>query len=258
MWAGDVLNGKLLLTPLGASREFAPQFATTGETRQQAIDDSIKHWKQHVVDEARGDAVSREYDSWAGGSYGSARFQRDWEFWGGSHGPDMFKMGGHVYRIINIPDADHFFVAKDDDEEWMKFGGSAPSTFGVSLFVTDQEDVYVVGGTDGNGRRNLVWKNGAGLAYGENAGDGVVGDGDITGARFEHVWVWEKEVFVAGRHFRTAPQCEEKDRRPQTLGMKEFRRIERLGPGKWIPEKLNKSLLGTSALMLNGKVIAEK
>jgi hypothetical protein len=193
---GYVLNGRPLLSI--ESPKFAPQFVATGDERQRVIGDSKTHWQKH------------------GELYGRDRFKRD----------------GHVYRIINLIKSRHFFVARDDDETWMKFVGPHEKTKGESIFVTDNEDVYVVGaGSESEGEKNLVWKNGTRLAYGEESYE-VVGDNDITGAKFEHVWVWKDAVFVAGSGFRSALEREVPAER---------RRAQR-----------------TRALMLNGKIIAER
>jgi hypothetical protein len=194
-WGRTVLNGKQMRS--SDKRFYAPKFVATGDTRQQAIDDSKKHWQEH------------------GALYG-----RDSDF-----------VKGHKYRIMNILDSEHFFIAKDDDETWMKFVGDT-RIIGTSIFVTNSEDVYVVGTTNRD-KRNLVWKNGVRFAYGDERRGRTAtsfGDNDITGAGFRQIWVWGNDVFVAGVNFKSAEEREEGDRNKP--------RVE--------------------ALMLNGKIIAEK
>jgi hypothetical protein len=118
---------------------------------------------------------------------------RYWERYKGLGTSDRFELGGHVYRIVNTVGLNHFYVAKDDDETWKKF---TPGGTGLSIFVTDREDVYVAGSgrPDYRGTSGIVWKNGVRLAFGEQS--------ELQGSRYEHVWVWKFDVFVAGRGFR--------------------------------------------------------
>jgi hypothetical protein len=124
------------------------------ESRQQVIDDVTRYWEKYK-------------------SLGTS---------------DRFELGGHVYRIVNTVGLDHFYVARDDDETWKKF---TPGGTGLSIFVTDREDVYVAGSSRGG----MVWKNGVRLEFGES-----------SASRFEHVWVWKFDVFVAGRDFKIASE----------------------------------------------------
>jgi hypothetical protein len=129
------------------------------ESRQQVIDDVTRYWERHK-------------------SLGTS---------------DRFELDGRVYRIVNTVGLNHFYVAKDDDETWMKF---TPGGTGLSIFVTDRGDVYVAGSANlgYSGASGTVWKNGVRLAFGEPS--------ELRGSRFEHVWVWKFDVFVAGRGFR--------------------------------------------------------
>jgi hypothetical protein len=198
-WVRNVLNGRQIRS--SDKSLYAPAFIATGDTRQQAIDDSKKHWQEH----------------------------------GALNGDDSFVKGSHNYRIMNILDSEHFFITKDNDETWMKFVGDQGRIIGTSIFVTDSEDVYVVGAA-GWDKRNLVWKNGVRFAYGDERRGLTAtsfGDNDITGAEFRHIWVWKNDVFVAGSNFMSAEDRENKS----------------------VNHRSSQKCL---ALMLNGKIIAEK
>jgi hypothetical protein len=99
---------------------------------------------------------------------------------------DTFKRDGHVYRIRNqeyrekgddnIKHRNYFYVAKDNDEKWMRFEAAGSPVKGEYIFVTDKENVYVA---DYSGHRYLrdgkyrgdfrphIWRNGYRIYFGE-------------------------------------------------------------------------------------------